>query len=181
MRAFVLLKCLSTRRLALPHLGGADVNKEPGSRRGGAGSLRRTLGEYVVEVPGMLPDDVREQILRELGPEGLEMMLESLGKPVSDGPARRLCDFEDLFAIDESSLAQVLRLTDIPDLGLVLTSISAEQAERIYQGLPPDEARALRSTVASFPPPPREPVQAARMQMRNILRGLVALGRIRFE
>jgi len=93
----------------------------------------------------------------------------------------KLCDFEDLNNIDDASLQQVLRLTDIRDLCFALKGANKDLAERIYRCMPPEAARALRGDVESLPQPSWEEMKAAQQQIRNILRGLVALGKIKFK
>jgi len=93
----------------------------------------------------------------------------------------KLCDFEDLNNIDDSSLQQVLRLTDFRDLVLALKGANRELAERIYRFLSPEVARALREDVESLGQVPWEEIKQAQQQIRNILRGLVTLGKIKFK
>lgn len=93
----------------------------------------------------------------------------------------KLCDFEDLNNIDDSSLQQVLRLTDFRDLVLALKGANKELGERIYRFLSPEVARALRDDVESLGQVPWEEIKAAQQQIRNILRGLVTLGKIKFK
>lgn len=93
----------------------------------------------------------------------------------------KLCDFEDLNNIDDASLQQVLRLTDFRDLVLALKGANRELSERVYKSLSSDVARHLRDDVESLGQAPWEEVTAAKRQIRNILRGLVTLGKIRFR
>jgi flagellar motor switch protein FliG len=93
----------------------------------------------------------------------------------------KLCDFEDLNNIDDSSLQQVLRLTDFRDLVLALKGANRELAERIYRFLSPEVARALREDVESLGQVPWEEIKQAQQQIRNILRGLVTLSKIKFK
>lgn len=93
----------------------------------------------------------------------------------------KLCDFEDLNTIDDLSLQQVLRLTDVRDLCHALKGANKELAERVYRSMPPEAARALRGDVEVLPQPSWEEIKAAQQQIRNILRGLVALGKIKFK
>lgn len=93
----------------------------------------------------------------------------------------KLCDFEDLNNVDDFSLLQVLRLTDTRDLCHALKGANKDLAERIYRSMPPETARALRGDVEVLPQPSWEEIKAAQQQIRNILRGLVALGKIKFK
>jgi flagellar motor switch protein FliG len=93
----------------------------------------------------------------------------------------KLCDFEDLNSIDDASLQQVLRLTDFRDLVLALKGANRDLGERVYKSLSSDVAKALKDDVDSLGQAPWEEVTAAKRQIRNILRGLVTLGKIRFR
>lgn len=93
----------------------------------------------------------------------------------------KLCDFDDLNNIDDMSLQQVLRLTDVRDLCHALKGANKDLAERIYRSMPPEAARALRGDVEVLPQPSWEEIKSAQQQIRNILRGLVALGKIKFK
>jgi flagellar motor switch protein FliG len=93
----------------------------------------------------------------------------------------KLCDFEDLNGIDDNSLQQVLRLTDIRDLVLALKGSNRELAERIYNCMTPEVSKALRDDVDSLGSVPWEEIKAAQQQIRNILRGLVTLGKVKFR
>lgn len=93
----------------------------------------------------------------------------------------KLCDFEDLNNIDDNSLQQVLRLTDIRDLVLALKGANRDLAERIYNCMTPEVSKALRDDVESLGSVPWEEIKAAQQQIRNILRGLVTLGKVKFR
>lgn len=93
----------------------------------------------------------------------------------------KLCDFDDLNNIDDNSLQQVLRLTDIRDLVLALKGANRELAERIYNCMAPEVSKALRDDVDSLGSVPWEEIKAAQQQIRNILRGLVTLGKVKFR
>ena len=93
----------------------------------------------------------------------------------------KLCDFEDLNNIDDNSIQQVLRLTDFRDLVLALKGANRELSERVYKFLSPDMARALRNDVENLGQVPWDDIKQAQQQIRNILRGLVTLGKIKFR
>lgn len=93
----------------------------------------------------------------------------------------KLCDFEDLNNIDDSSLQQVLRLTDFRDLVFALKGANRDLAERIYKFLSPEVAKGLRDDVENLGQVDWEDIKSAQQQIRNILRGLVTLGKIRFR
>ncbi|MFH1453491.1 MAG: FliG C-terminal domain-containing protein [Armatimonadota bacterium] len=91
-----------------------------------------------------------------------------------------LCVYEDIEKVDEASLKQVLRLADIKDIAMAIKGSSLVLSERIYNVLPPDTAKALRGDAMSLESVSHDRIIAAKQQIRNILRGLVALGKIRF-
>lgn len=93
----------------------------------------------------------------------------------------KLCDFEDLATIDQGSLSQVLKLVDDRDLVLALKGANKELAERVYRVYGPDKANAIRADVAAVTQVSWDDIRAAQQQIRNILRGLVSLGKIRFR
>ena len=93
----------------------------------------------------------------------------------------KLCDFEDLNNIDDGSLQQVLRLTDFRDLVMALKGANRELGDRVYRFLSPEVSKALRDDVESMGQAPWDEVKAAQRQIRNILRGLVTLGKIKFR
>lgn len=93
----------------------------------------------------------------------------------------KLCDFEDLSSIDDNSLQQVLRLTDIRDLVLALKGADKALADRIYNCMTPEVSKALRDDVDALGSVPWEEIKAAQQQIRNILRGLVTLGKVKFN
>lgn len=109
--------------------------------------------------------------------KGLTQKKPHLASDIKD----KLCDFEDLNDVDDQSLQQVLRLTDIRDLVLALRGANRELKERIYNAFSPEMAKALREESESLGQVPWEEVKAAQQQIRNILRGLVTLGKVKFK
>lgn len=93
----------------------------------------------------------------------------------------KLCDFEDLASIDQASLSQVLKLVYDRDLVLALKGANKELAERVYKVYGPDKANSIRADVSAVTQVSWEDIRAAQQQIRNILRGLVSLGKIRFK
>lgn len=93
----------------------------------------------------------------------------------------KLCDFEDLATIDQTSLSQVLKLVDDRDLVLALKGANKELTERVYRVYGPDKAASIRADVSAVTQVSWEDIRAAQQQIRNILRGLVSLGKIRFK
>jgi flagellar motor switch protein FliG len=108
--------------------------------------------------------------------KGLTQKKPHLASDIKD----KLCDFEDLNAIDDQSLQQVLRLTDIRDLVLALRGANKELMDRVYNAFSPEMAKALKEEGEALGQVPWEEVKGAQQQIRNILRGLVTLGKIRF-
>lgn len=93
----------------------------------------------------------------------------------------KLCDFEDLMNIDDNSLQQVLRLTDIRDLVMALKGANKELTDRIYNCMTSEVSKALKDDVEALGSVPWEEIKAAQQQIRNILRGLVTLGKVKFR
>ncbi|MGM9993040.1 MAG: flagellar motor switch protein FliG [Candidatus Bruticola sp.] len=93
----------------------------------------------------------------------------------------KLCDFEDLNNVDDPSLEQVLRLTDFRDLVLALKGADENLSKRVYRFLSPDVAQALRDDIASLVQVSWDEIKQAQQRIRNILRGLVTLGKIKFR
>lgn len=93
----------------------------------------------------------------------------------------KLCDFEDLGLIDDNSLQAVLRLTDIRDLVLALKGANKNLSDRIYNCMAPEVSKALRDDVEALGSVPWEEIKTAQQQVRNILRGLVTLGKVKFR
>lgn len=93
----------------------------------------------------------------------------------------KLYTYEDIENVDDDSLKQILRLADIKDVAMALKGSTLLLAEKIYKVLPIDTAKALRGdTISLNREASQDKIIAAKQQLRNILRGLVALGKIRF-
>lgn len=128
--------------------------------------------EALIEILNLTNDGTEERVL-----DGLTRKDPGLSGALKN----KLCDFEDLNNIDDTSLQQVLRLTDFRDLVLALKGSERGLAERIYRFLSPDVARALRSDVEGLGQVSWDEIKGAQQQIRNILRGLVTLGKIKFR
>lgn len=127
--------------------------------------------EALVEILSQSDRSTEEKIIA-----GLTQRSPSLASDIKT----KLAEFEDLANVDDSSLQQVLRLTDIRDLVLSLKGASIELATRIYECMTSEAARALKDDVEVLGVVPWDEVKAAQQQIRNILRGLVTLGKISF-
>lgn len=137
------------------------------------GDYREVEGrEVLVEILSQADRSLEDGIMK-----GLTQKKPHLASEIKD----KLCDFEDLSNIDDQSLQQVLRLTDIRDLVLALKGAGNELQERIYTAFSPEMAKALREEGESLGQVPWEEVKAAQQQIRNILRGLVTLGKVKFR
>ena len=128
--------------------------------------------EVLVEILSQADRSLEDGIIK-----GLTQKKPHLASEIKD----KLCDFEDLHTIDDQSLQQVLRLTDIRDLVLALKGANKELQDRIYNAFSPEMAKALREESESLGQVPWEEVKAAQQQIRNILRGLVTLGKVKFR
>jgi len=93
----------------------------------------------------------------------------------------QLYRYEDIENVDDESLRQILRLADIKDVAMALKGSTLLLAEKIYKVLPIETAKALKGdTISLNREASQDKIIAAKQQLRNILRGLVALGKIRF-
>jgi len=94
---------------------------------------------------------------------------------------RKLCDFDDLLNINDEGLKEVIRLADIRDLVLALKGADKQLVNRIYRCMSPESARALKEDIEALPSGrvAEEEIRAAQQEIRNILRGLVSLGKVR--
>ncbi|MCD6310753.1 MAG: flagellar motor switch protein FliG [Candidatus Eremiobacteraeota bacterium] len=128
--------------------------------------------ETLVDILSQSDKSVEEKIL-----SGISTRDQNLAENLKS----KLCEFEDLNNIDDPSLQQVLRLTDIRDLVLALKGADARLSERIYDMMSPEVARAVREDVAALGDVPWEEIRGAQQQMRNILRGLVTLNKVNFR
>lgn len=128
--------------------------------------------EALVEILSQSDRDTEERIMSGLSQRSPHLATEMKEK---------LCEFEDLLHVDDASLHQVLRLTDIRDLVLALKGAPQELAGRVYGCMSPEAARALKKDGEALGQVNYEEVRMAQQQIRNILRGLVQLGKIRFR
>jgi flagellar motor switch protein FliG len=72
-------------------------------------------------------------------------------------------------------------LTDIRDLVMALKGANRHLSERIYNCMEPEVSKALRDDVEALGTVPWEDIKNAQQQVRNILRGLVTLGKVKFK
>jgi len=136
------------------------------------GEYRQSEGrEVLVEILSQADRSLEDGIMK-----GLTQKKPHLASEIKD----KLCDFEDMNNIDDQSLQQVLRLTDIRDLVLALKGANKDLADRVYNAFSPEMAKALREEGESLGQVPWEEIKAAQQQIRNILRGLVTLGKVKF-
>jgi flagellar motor switch protein FliG len=161
--------------------------------------MGKVLPEIIGDIEGVLENRLFSLMEGEYQPsEGREVLVDILShtdRTLEDGIMKgltqkkphlasdikdKLCDFEDLNDVDDQSLQQVLRLTDIRDLVLALRGANKDLQNRIYEAFSPEMAKALREEGESLGQVPWEEVKAAQQQIRNILRGLVTLGKVKF-
>jgi len=162
--------------------------------------LEKISPEILEEIERVLEEKLFAAVEGEPGiPDGREALVEILNQSdhsienkiitglthkspkLADEIKSKLCEFEDLNNIDDASLQQVLRLTDIRDLVLALKGADARLAERIYGCMSPEVANAIREDVNMLGNVSWDEIKAAQQQIRNILRGLVTLKKITFR
>ncbi|MCA9794539.1 MAG: flagellar motor switch protein FliG [Candidatus Eremiobacteraeota bacterium] len=107
--------------------------------------------------------------------------LEENDREASERIKELMFTFDDLLNLEPSAIQAVLAAMDKNDLVLALKGANKELAERIYRFLSPEVAKALRDDVESLGQVPFDETKAAQQQIRNILRGLVTLGKIKFK
>ena len=93
----------------------------------------------------------------------------------------QLCEFDDLATLDKMSVQQLLKVTDMRDLVLALKGASPDIARKIYQAVPPERAQAIQEDVEALKVSSWEEIKAAQQQIRNNLRGLVIIGKIKLQ
>lgn len=94
---------------------------------------------------------------------------------------RQLCEFDDLADLDHGSIQQLLKVTDMKDLVLALKGAPEEIASKIYDAVPPERARAIQNDVEGLKVSDWEEIRTAQQQVRNNLRGLVIIGKIKLS
>lgn len=94
---------------------------------------------------------------------------------------RKLCDFDDLQNINDEGLREVIRLADTRDLILALKGADPQIVKRVYRCMAPEAAKALKEDMDALPSGrvDEDQVRAAQQEIRNILRNLVSLGKVR--
>ncbi|MEQ8168675.1 MAG: FliG C-terminal domain-containing protein [Candidatus Eremiobacterota bacterium] len=94
---------------------------------------------------------------------------------------RKLCDFDDLQHINDEGLREVIRLADTRDLILALKGADPQIVKRVYRCMAPEAAKALKEDMDALPSGrvDEDQVRAAQQEIRNILRNLVSLGKVR--
>lgn len=130
------------------------------------------------------PQDALVEILSGADRQTEEEILTGLSEKspaVAESIKIKLCEFEDILNIDEESLGQVLRLTDLRDLTVALKGASQIIADKVFSILSADVASALKEDIGGLGQISFEEVKSAQQQIRNILRGLVTLGKINFK
>ena len=129
--------------------------------------------DALVEILSYADRDVEQKILSGLS--------ERNPRFAEDIKKNRLHDFLDLANIDDESLMQVLRLTDLRDLTTALKGATPNIAQRVFNLLGADTATALKEDIESLGQIQFDEIRSAQQQIRNILRGLVTLGKIKFK
>jgi flagellar motor switch protein FliG len=91
----------------------------------------------------------------------------------------QLYEFEDIALLDKFSIQQLLKVTDMRDLVLALKGASPQVAQKIYQAIPEERAQAIKEDVEALKGVSWEEIRAAQQQIRNNLRGLAIIGKIK--
>lgn len=91
----------------------------------------------------------------------------------------QLCEFEALLHMERSAIQHLLKVTDMRDLVLALKGASSEISGKIYEALPTERAKAIQEDVETLKVTDWEEIRAAQQQIRNNLRGLIVIGKIK--
>ena len=96
---------------------------------------------------------------------------------------KKLCDFDDLQHINDDGLREVIHIADVRDLILALKGADLKIIKRVYKCITPEAAKALKEDIDAIPSGriDAEQIKAAQHEIRNILRNLVLLGKIRID
>jgi len=128
--------------------------------------------EVLVEILSKADKQVEERILSALTRKSPVLVKDLKSK---------LCDFDDLANITDEGLKEVIRLAETRDLVLALKGSSSQIVNRVFRCMPPESARALKEDIEALGPVDSLEIKAAQQEIRNILRGLVTLGKVRFQ
>lgn len=121
------------------------------------------------------------EILNELDSQSEAAMLASLERSMPESAERvrnLMFAFEDLTDLDETGLDILLRNIPAEQLPLALKGASTEMTELFLRGMPERAARMLRDEIATMPRVRAREVEAARRQIVNICKQLIAAGEI---
>jgi len=130
--------------------------------------------EVLMNILSMCDSRTEERILR-----GIMRKYPGLAKDLK----RNLCDFDDLRDLDNEELIEVIRLADIRDLLLVLRGGDKEITEKIFHSMAPESVKLLKEDLEnlSLSSIDEEEIKTARQKIRNILRGLISLGKVNLK
>jgi len=93
----------------------------------------------------------------------------------------QLCEFEDIVALEQADVQQLLKVTDMRDLVLALKGASPEITEKIYSAVSPERAHAIADDVEHLKVIDWDDIRIAQQRVRNNLRGLVIIGKIKLS
>jgi flagellar motor switch protein FliG len=128
--------------------------------------------------------DTLMQILNRTDRSTEEKILSGLARKspkLAGNLKNQLCEFEDLIYLEKPGMQQLLKVTDIRDLVMALKGTSPEISNKIYEAMSPEKAVAVQEDVEALNAPSWEEVKAAQQQIRNNLRGLIIIGKIKFS
>ncbi len=173
--------------------------------------LQGEVARRITEVGKVRPEILREleMVLEEQyyrlmdrgfeDPKGRDALMEILNRSdrateekILSGLARKnpklakdlknhLHEFEDLSSLDRVAMQQLLKATDIRDLVLALKGASPDVARCVYDAVTPERAEAIQNDVESLKVTDWEEIRGAQQQVRNNLRGLVIIGKIKLN
>jgi len=129
--------------------------------------------EVLLNILSMADKDTEVKIIN-----GIMRKYPGLGKDLK----KKLCNFEDIQYISNKDLREVIRLADLRDLVLALKGADEKLLKKVFRSLGENSAKLLKEDIeaVSLKTVDYQDIRASQHAIRNILRGLVKLGKIKF-
>lgn len=138
------------------------------------GGYRQTAGEgkeMLVNILSQSDSNVEEKIMSGLSQKNPDLASELRGK---------LCEFEDIARLDDSSIKHLLKMINDKDLVLALKGAPEYIVNKILNCLPPQQATVIRREINEIDVIGAEEIRAAKLSIRNIMRTQVSMAKIKF-
>ncbi len=128
-----------------------------------------TAREHSSELVSHLDKVTERKIIEKLG----------IGHPISSHIRGRSLEFEDIMLLDQNGIRELIRITDTRDLLIALKGAPMELVNKILSVLPPQKAKALMEDLKVLQDVSEQEIKRAQQQIRNNLRGLITIGKIK--